>query len=231
MTTKKVAIITGASQGIGRAVAKGLADDGYNLILIARTKNKLQSLQKEISHLPIQSIIISCDITHTEELLKQLDVATNQMGRVDVLVNNAGIYIDGTLETSLDDYQKIFDINFKAQLVFLKEVLPVMQMQKSGHVFNIASLAGKFGYSTKGAYCSSKFALVGLSEALYDEFSKQGVKITSICPSWVATDMASDSSIPEDKMIQSDDILNTIRWLIHLSPGAFIKEVVMHTAD
>ena len=232
MQLAKVAVVTGASRGIGRAVALGLAEDGYDVVLIARTENKLIALENQIKKFGVKSKIICTDITDFDFLTQALNAVIKEWGRVDVLVNNAGIYRDGTLEASLDDYQAVFEVNLKAQLVMIKTILPVMQKQKSGLIVNVASISGKVGYSASGAYCSSKFALVGLSESLYNEYSSQGIKITSICPSYVATDMAKDAGaeIPENEMIQTADILQTIRWLLQLSPYAFVKEIVLDIA-
>lgn len=230
MHTGKIAIITGASRGIGKAVAEGLAKDGFNLALIARTKNKLIELQERIKSFGVKSKIICADITDFDSITKSLGEIIDEWGRVDLLLNNAGIFRGGSLEATLDDYQVLFDVNFKAQLAIIKTVLPVMQKQKNGLIVNIASIAGKVGYENLGAYGSSKFALVGLSESLYNEYSKQGIKITSICPGYVATDMAKGAEISEAEMIQPDDILETIRWLLLLSPHAFVKEIILDTS-
>lgn len=202
MSSRKVAIITGASRGIGNVVAEGLAEDGYDVVLIARTEDQLLELEKQIKKYGVKSKIICLDITNFEAMTNAVNDVIKQWGRVDILVNNAGIFKDGSLETSLEDYQILFDVNFKAQLALIKTVMPFMQSQRSGYVFNIASIAGKIGYANIGAYTSSKFALVGLSESLYDEFSVQGIKITSICPGYVATDMAKGAEISETEMIQ-----------------------------
>jgi short-subunit dehydrogenase len=230
MELGKVAIITGASRGIGREVAKGLAQDGYNVVLIARTESKLLALADEIKQYGVQSKIVCQDLSHFEEVSKALSIIIKEWGRVDVLVNNAGIFRYGTLETSLDDYQALFDTNVKAQLVLINKTLPVMQKQGSGYIINIASVAGKVGLATIGAYSASKFALVGLSESLYNEYSAQGIKITAICPGYVATEMTKDAQVPQEKMMQPHDILQTIRWLLHLSPTAFVKEVIVNSS-
>ena len=230
MELEKVAIITGASRGIGREVAKGLAQDGYNVILIARTESELLALADEIKQHGVQSKIISEDITHFEDLSKALNSIINEWGRADILVNNAGIFRNGTLEASLNDYQALYDVNVKAQLALIRNVLPFMQSQGSGYIFNIASVAGKVGWPTIGAYSASKFAFVGLSESLYNEYSTQGIKITAICPGYVATDMSKDAEVPQTEMVQPHDILQTIRWLLHLSPTAFVKEVIINNS-
>lgn len=229
MLTKKVALITGASRGIGHEIARGLAEDGYNVILIARDEQKLKMLAKQVTDYGIKAHIICEDITHYENINKELANIFKQWGRIDVLVNNAGVFKDGTLETSLDDYQELFYVNFKAQLMILRTVVPLMLQQNKGYIFNIASLAGKTGFAKIGAYASSKFALVGLSESLYQEYTSQGIKITAICPGFVNTDMAKRAPMPTEEMIQPQDILQTIRWLLQLSPHACVKEVILNT--
>lgn len=227
MKAEKVAIITGASRGIGREVAYGLAEEGYNVILIARNKNQLIELQNEIAKFSVQSELIVGDITQFETMNDQLNLILKKWGRCDVLVNNAGIFINGTLDTTLEDYQLLFDTNFKAQLSFIKAVIPYMKKQGKGYIFNIASMAGKIGYATIGAYTSSKFALVGLTESLHAEYSSQGIKITAICPGYVATDMANGAPISEKEMIQTNDISLIIKNLLTLSPHAFVKEIII----
>lgn len=229
--TNMVAIVTGANRGIGREVALGLAKDGYDIILIARKRDPLIELQHEISKFSVKSELINLDITQFESLEKQLNYVLKKYGRCDVLVNNAGIFINGTLDATLEDYQQLFDINFKAQIALIKIVIPYMQKQKNGYVFNIASLAGKIGYSHIGAYTSSKFALVGLNESLHAEYSSQGIKFTAICPGFVATDMANGAPISQNEMIQTKDMYKIIKGLLTLSSNAFIKEVIIETAD
>jgi len=231
MKIEKVAIITGASQGIGKEVAYGLAEEGYSVILIARKKDKLIELQNELKNFSVQSELIVCDITKFEMINEQVALILKKWGRCDVLVNNAGIFLDGTLDATLEDYQQLFDINFKAQLALIKTVIPFMTKQASGYVFNMASLAGKIGYANIGAYTSSKFALVGLTESLHAEYSSQGIKFTSICPGFVATEMANGAPIPESEMIQTKDIFKIIKGLLLLSRHAFVKEIVINTAN
>jgi NAD(P)-dependent dehydrogenase (short-subunit alcohol dehydrogenase family) len=229
MSTKKVAIVTGANRGIGREVAKSLAED-YHVILIARKKVELIELQHEIAKFSGQSEMIVGDITDFDVINEQLNLILKKLGRCDVLVNNAGIFIGGTLDATLDDYQQLFDTNFKAQLAFIKTVIPYMQKQKSGYIFNLASLAGKVGYADIGAYTTSKFALVGLTESLHAKYSLEGIKVTSICPGFVATDMANGAPIAVDEMIQTKDIAEIIKGLLALSPKAFVKEIIINTA-
>jgi len=229
MKIEKVAIITGANRGIGREVARSLAAEGYSVILVARKKAPLIELQNELAEFSIQSELIVNDITQFETISKQLDLILKKWGRCDVLVNNAGMFVFGTLGATLENYQQLFDTNLKAQLVFIKTVIPYMKKQGNGYVFNIASMAGKVGYANIGAYTSSKFALVGLTESLHAEHSSKGIKFTAICPAFVATDMTKNGShfIPQNEMIQTQDISKIIKELLTLSPNAFVKEILI----
>jgi short-subunit dehydrogenase len=123
-------------------------------------------------------------------------------------------------------------VNVTASLAFVQAVAPVMKDRHSGHIFNVASRAGKVGFADEGAYSASKFALVGLSESLYKELSASGIKVTSLCPSWVDTDMAQEAGTPlgHKDMIQPADLAKTIHWLLSLSPATCVKEVILECA-
>jgi len=231
MKIEKVAIITGANRGIGREVARSLAEAGYSVILVDREKNQLIELQNELAKFSIQSALIVNDITQFETVSKQLDLILKKWGRCDVLVNSAGIFILGTLNATLENYQQPFDTNLKAQLVFIKTVIPYMKKQGSGYVFNIASMAGKIGFPNTGAYNISKFAVVGMNDTLHAEYSSLGIKFTAICPALVATDMTKNGApIPQNEMIQTQDISKIIKGLLTLSPNAFIKEILINVS-
>jgi len=230
MSDKGLAIITGASQGIGACIAKGLATDGYQTVLIARNQNRLQSIANEIKSLKNTSepICISVDITNHRELKQDLKEKTNERN-ISVLVNCAGLWLDGSLEESEENVLKIFDVNVISPYLILQEVVKKMKKQRDGYIFNISSRAGRYGFSNGGLYSASKFALVGLSESLYRELASFNIKVTAICPGWVKTEMAKDAGTPlkDDEMIQPEDILNSIKYLLRLSKSACIKELLL----
>ena len=229
-TQNKTALITGASKGIGKAIAIGLAELEYQTILIGRNRDDLKSVKKEIVKKgytePVQ---FELDITDSENVKKTVAKIVREFGRIDILINNAGIHFDGTLELSKQDFSKMLDTNLTAQFVMLQEVVPVMKKQKSGYIFNVASRSGKVGFAGSGAYCASKFGLLGLNESLYRELTPRGIKVTALCPAWVNTNMAKKAGSPlqPEEMIQPGDLFKTIRWLLELSPGACVKEVVL----
>ena len=232
-TDNKVAVITGASKGIGKAISIGLASLGYQTILIGRDLHDLEGVSQEIvNDSNLAPKIQQLDITDSVASKNCIQNILNDYGRINVLVNNAGIYFHGTSDDiSEGDFTKMLETNLTAQYRIIKEVVPVMKLQKSGSIFNVASRAGKVGFSGSGAYSASKFGLVGLNESLYRELVPLGISVTALCPGWVDTKMATEagSTLIGEQMIQPEDLFKTINWLLSLSPGACVKEVVLGT--
>lgn len=228
--TQKVALVTGATRGIGKAVSIGLAKMEYRIVLTGRNKNDLKKVAEEIrnSHSP-NPIIFQLDITNSKQVSETIKKIVEETGKIDVLINNAGIFYDGSLSLSEKKFKALLETNLTAQFVVLKEVVPVMKKQKSGYIFNISSRAGVIGFAGNAGYVASKFGFVGLSQSMYRELTPRGIKVTAICPSWVNTRMAYEAGTPAkpEEMIQPEDIFQTIKWLLTLSPGACIKEIVV----
>ena len=228
----KVAIITGANKGIGKAIAMGLATLNYQTVLIGRNEADLDKVSTQIEREnKIQPLVFQLDITNSKAVREIIQTVVERFGRIDVLVNNAGIYFGGSSTISEEDFRKMLETNLTAQFVFLHKVIPVMKKQQSGYIFNVASRAGKIGFSDSGGYSASKFGLVGLSQSLYRELNPLGIRVTALCPGWVNTKMAYEAGTPlqGEQMIQPEDLFETIKWLLSLSPGACVKEVVLET--
>ena len=226
----KVAIITGASKGIGKAISIGLGQMNYQTILIGRNLDDLKDTADEISKIGVPNpALFSVDITHSEKVKETVTEITMQFGRIDILVNNAGIHFGGSLDLPEKDFKTMVETNIVAHLVFAQEGVPVMKKQQSGYIFNVASRSAKVGFAGSGGYCASKFGLLGLSESLYRELTPQGIKVTALCPAWVNTRMAREAGTPleADEMIQPEDLFQTVQWLLNLSAGACVKEVVI----
>ncbi len=232
MIKERVALVTGASRGIGRALAQGLASEGFKVAIVARSDEELKKLAAEVDRVS-ESLVCSIDISDDRLVKDAVASILRKWGRVDVLVNNAGIFELGSLDVAASSLDRLYQINLKAPFCFMQEVLPVMRKQKSGYIFNIASVSGIEGYAGYGAYASSKFALVGLNEAIFKEISKEGIKITAICPSWVDTAMAQEANLPMtgDLMIQPGDIMKTVLWLMSLSSSACVSKVVINCSS
>ncbi|MCG6188986.1 SDR family oxidoreductase [Maribellus maritimus] len=227
---QKVALITGASRGIGKAIAIGLAKTGYRVVLMGRSLNDLDKVAREIQNFTSpEPFVYQLDISNSQQITETIKKIVKETGRIDVLVNNAGIFFDGSLSLSEEKFKTLLDVNLTAQFVILQEVVPVMKIQKTGYIFNISSRAGVIGFAGNAGYVASKFGFVGLSQSLYRELTPQGIKVTTICPSWVNTRMAYEAGTPAEpeEMIQPEDIFETIKWLLGLSPGASVKEIVV----
>jgi len=226
----KVALITGA-RGIGKAVALGLASEGYRICLLSRSKKSLEIATNEIvknSQLSFEPLVYECDVTNIDLVNKVIENIIQKVGHIDVLFNNAGILHDGTLE-SVKDFNDMINVNLIGAFNILHAVVPYMKKRQQGYIFNLASLCGKMGYAGIGAYTASKFGLVGLSESLFNELAPCNVKVTTICPGFVATDMVSHLEYPpQNLMIQPDDIFQVMLGLLQLSPQACVKEIVVH---
>ncbi|MCK3682521.1 SDR family oxidoreductase [Maribellus sp. YY47] len=224
----RIAVITGAGRGIGEAIAYGLADMNYQTVLIGRNLKNMEQVSAEIvNNGGLAPVIFELDITHTSQMRETVKAIVEKLGRVDVLVNNAGVYFDGTLELSETEFQTMLTTNLTAQFNLTKEIVPLMQQQRTGYIFNIVSRSGKVGFAGSGGYSASKFGMLGLSESLYRELTPLGIKVTALCPGWVNTQMAFDAGTPlkAEEMIQPEDLFKTIRWLLELSPVACVKEL------
>lgn len=231
----KIALITGA-RGIGKTVALGLAKDGYRICLLSRSQTSLQEAVTEIieyAQLPssFEPSMYECDVSNTTLVNQSIKDIIKKFGQIDVLFNNAGILRDGTLE-SAKDFNDMINVNLIGAFNILHAVVPHMKKRQQGYIFNLASICGKVGYAGIGAYTASKFGLVGLSESLFNELASCNVKVTAICPSYVATDMVSHLEYPpQSLMIKPDDILQIVKGLLQLSSQACVKEIVVHCRE
>lgn len=234
MNLPKLAIVTGASRGIGKTVSMGLAADGYRVALVARSKDKLDAVADKIKNELIAErrldpIVYPANVADHRQVKTLVSDIVEKCQRIDILFNNAGQGTTGTLELDIKEFDNLLSVNLKGPFSFLKFVVPVMKRQKSGHIINLASRNGKVSVAGLGGYAASKFGLVGLAEALYRELSSEGIKVTTLCPGWVNTDMAIEAGSPHhpSEIIQPEDILATIRWLLGLSKSVSIMEVLM----
>lgn len=182
-------LITGASSGIGRTAACALARVGARLALVARRKDRLMQLAWEIRKQEGLAEAIPCDVTSLESMHAAVRECVARFGRLDVLVNNAGAGLFATAEeTTADDLDQMLAVNLKGTFHGIQAALPVMRRQGSGHIINVASTAGRRGSPYVGAYCASKFAVVGLTESLRTELLGSGIRVSLFCPGATRTE-------------------------------------------
>jgi 3-oxoacyl-[acyl-carrier protein] reductase len=194
MNNLNTALVTGGGRGIGKETAILLAKKGLNVTICSRTQTEVDSVVKEIRSIGNDRIIgRKCDVSVSTEVNALIKEALDNFGRIDVLVNNAGIsYVKKLIDTSEEEWDRTLDINLKGAFLFSKAIVPQMIKNNFGVIINISSGAGKVGFEDISAYCASKFGMMGLSESLAWEVANYNIRVMTICPGEVATKMQED---------------------------------------
>lgn len=231
--TQQYALITGASSGIGKAVAQYLAKENYHLILIARNLKKLEKTKNELAKInhQIDIQIHSIDLSNLEESYRKVTNIINSIEELAVTFNNAGIARYDTSETSLDDFKALMDTNVNGMFAVAKASALKMKKQNSGYIINLSSAAGIRAYPRAGSYAASKFAVVGFSQALMKEMANYKVKVTSICPSAIDTDMTKNFQLDNKEKLKTNDIVKTVDYLLNLGETAIIDHIVIEVRE
>ena len=197
----KVVLITGASSGIGYASAIQFAKKGANIILVARKKNKLEQTAKDLKKFNVSTLVCECDVSDKSQVKKMSQKVFEKYESIDILVNNAGFAIYGSISSlTTEEIESQISTNYLGMVYCIKNFLPLMLKKKSGHIVNVASVAGSFGLPGIASYCASKFAMLGFSEGLKHELKGTGIGITVVSPIMVRTnffDHPSFSKMPK----------------------------------
>ncbi|HZS75240.1 MAG TPA: SDR family oxidoreductase [Ktedonobacteraceae bacterium] len=208
----QVALITGASSGIGAAIARAFLGEGADLVVVARREERLTELANEAQKSGRRCAIVVGDVREEETAARAVSTAVQQMGRLDILVNNAGIARYGNLiQTSADDYDAMMDTNMRSTFLFTRHAVPVLLERGSGAIINISSMAGVMGFAGESVYCATKFAQVGFTQALDRELRPRGIKVGVICPGGVKTELAlgtgrTPEGVAESGMMEAEDV-------------------------
>ena len=228
----RAALITGGSSGIGLAIARALGEDGYRLTISARRPDKLEAAADGLRDEGLDVHPVPANMADEEEIRNLVAAHRERTGRLDVLVNNAGIGIGGAVaeaETKKLDLQ--LNVNLRAVYLLAREAIPMLKEAGGEHgkalMVYTASYAGKHGQGWLAAYSATKFGVVGLSQALHKELSQDGVQVTALCPGFVATPMTDwvEGQVPKDEMIQPEDIAEGIRFLLRTSRHCVVPEL------
>lgn len=225
-------VITGASKGLGKAIAEVFADDkqGHSFFLCARNKEELDRTAKELQgRFPrINMYSKTCDIGDKQEVTAFVNWISEQTPRVDILVNNAGIFYPGSVHNEDEGMlEKMIQVNLYGAYHLTRLLLPGMMKAKSGHIFNICSIASLAAYDNGGAYSISKFALYGFSKNLREEMKPYDIKVTHVLPGAAYTDSWSRSNIDPKRIMEAADVAKMIYAAAHLSPQACVEEIIM----
>jgi 3-oxoacyl-[acyl-carrier protein] reductase len=223
----KTALITGAGKGIGRAIAIALAQEGVNVILLARTQSDIDEVAKEVKALGVKSFALTADVADINSVNNAVEKALAEFKSIDILINNAGIAAFGNfLELEPAAWERIIQVNLMGTYYVTRAVLPNMIERQTGDIINISSTAGLNGNALTSAYSASKFAVLGLTDSLMQEVRKHNIRVTALTPSTVATDMAKELKLTDgnpDKVMQSEDIAELIIAQLKLNRRVFIK--------
>ena len=228
----RAALITGGSSGIGLAIARALGQDGYGMTLSARRPDKLEAAARRLDEEGIAVHSVAANMASEDEIKSAVTAHRERFGRLDVLVNNAGIGIGAAVadtETKKLDLQ--LNVNLRAVYLVARECIPMLKEAGARHgkalMANTASIAGKRGQGWLAAYSATKFGVVGLSQALHKELSNDGIQVTALCPGFVATPMTDwiEGQVPKEKMIQPEDIAESVRFLLRTSPHCAVPEI------
>jgi 3-oxoacyl-[acyl-carrier protein] reductase len=212
----KVAIVTGAGRGIGKAVSVSLAKAGCRVVLAARTREQIEAVQKKILSQGGDALAIPTDLTADEDIQRLVEESQAKWGAVDILINNAGWGKRApVVGASLTDWDQTFRLNLRAPMVLAKALLPNMIAKREGAVINIGSVSGKTGEANGAAYSASKFGLIGFTQSLYEEVREHSIKVAVILPGFVDTPLIPPNrQLDRSKMIQADDIAQTVLFVL-----------------
>jgi NAD(P)-dependent dehydrogenase (short-subunit alcohol dehydrogenase family) len=233
MAAGKAAIVTGASSGIGLAIAKVLGEEGFALTLAARRPEKLEGAAKELQGAGYDVQAVPASLSEEAEVQKVVAAHREKYGRLDVLVNNAGVGIGapvGEIQTKHIDMQ--LSVNLRSIVIFYRECIDMLRESAAEHhntlVVNTSSISGKRGEGWLSVYSASKHGVVGWTEAMNKELSPEGIKSIALCPAFVDTPMTDfvKGQVPAEEMIRPEDIAEAVRYLLRVSPACVVPEMM-----
>ncbi|HYL43623.1 MAG TPA: SDR family oxidoreductase [Ktedonobacteraceae bacterium] len=208
----QVALITGASSGIGLAIARSFLNESADLVVVARRSERLQEIADEAQKHGRRCEVIVGDVREEETALHAVQTTIQRLGHLDILVNNAGIgrYADLT-GTNVDDYDAMMDTNMRSTFLFTRHVVPILLARGTGTIITIASMAGVMGFAGEAVYCATKFAQVGFTQALDRELRPYGIKVGVVCPGGVKTEFAigtgrTEEGVAVSGMLEAEDV-------------------------
>lgn len=225
-----VAVITGASKGLGKAMAEKFISQGFHLAICARNKKVLEQTRDELQLINKDCCILAipCDLSVKEEAIQFGHQILETFQQLDVLINNTGIYLPGDVSTEADGtLETLIQTNLYSAYHLTRTLLPAMIAQGRGHIFNISSVAALKAYPNGGAYSISKFALEGFSQNLREEMKPLGIKVTTVNPGATMSDSWKGSGIDENRILRATDVADVIWNAYALSPQAVVENIIM----
>ncbi len=229
----KVAIVTGASRGIGRAISVALALEAATVVLAARSIGKLQETADKVTEAGGKAEIVVTELTEEESIKNLVKTTSEKFGRLDILVNNAGVTHSAMLEvTATEDWERCMQINARAPFILCREALGLLKKSQAGYIINIASVVGVKGYPLQSAYTSSKHALRGMTISLAEELKGSNIRVHLLCPGGVDTELVQKvrPDIKKDELMQPEEIAELVLYLVTHKGNAVIDELHIRRA-
>jgi NAD(P)-dependent dehydrogenase (short-subunit alcohol dehydrogenase family) len=230
---ERAAIVTGASSGIGLAIARVLGQEGYGLTVAARRPEKLEAAAEDLADEGLEVQAIAANVADEEEIQKVVAAHRDRYGRLDVLVNNAGVGVGAAVaEIATKRVDMQLDINLRSIILFYRECMPMLREAAGEHknvlIVNTSSISGKHGEAWLSVYSATKHAVVGWTEAMNKEIGAEGIKSTALCPAFVDTPMTDfvKEHVPAEEMIRPEDIAESVRFLLRVSPACVVPEIM-----
>ncbi len=229
---KRRALITGASSGIGKATALAFAKAGIDVALVSRSLNKLEAVRQAVEHTGVEAKAYAVDLARILEVKEKIQAIALDFGDINILVNNAGIAYTGNLsEISLEGWQQVIDLNLTSVFQCIAGILPSMRDQGTGTIINIASISAKQPFPGWGAYSVSKAGLIALSQTLAQEERTHGIRVTTICPGAVNTELWDTETVhinlDRSKMLTPEIVAQSILHTVLLPQQAVIDELTL----
>lgn len=225
---KQSAFVTGASRGIGRAIALRLADRGYDLYLLARDASRLADTVAQCEQFGATVGSLVGDLADETYMDRAIQSATEQFGQIDVLINNAGAAVRAAVQNAdLGAWREVLDVNFNAVVYLSRKILPLMIEKKSGVVVNISSISGRNTNAGGAIYCASKHALNGFSGCMFEDVRDFGIKVATIMPGFVETNLTAELDLNASNMLQPNDVADAVQYILTASASCCPTEIVL----
>ena len=229
-TANKRAVVTGATKGLGLAIAHQLAQAGYDVFIGGRNMGELEATVALLNsgYPETKASFAQADLSKKKEVFSFAQAVLAGGSTVDVLVNNAGTYLPGDVSTEEEGrLEKLIETNLYSAYHLTRHLLPAIQQSQGGHIFNMCSIASLSAYPGGGSYSISKFALLGFNKALRAELQDQGIKVTAILPGATWSDSWKGVDLPYDRLMQADDVAKAVMACLQLSPAACMEEMIL----
>ncbi len=225
-----IAIITGATKGIGRATAALFASHGYNLAICSRNQEDLDETKRKLEkdHPGVEVYTQPVDVSQASDIQSFAESIKTKYASIDVLVNNAGVFIPGSIKDEPDgNLQKMMDTNLYSAYNLSREIIPHMTRAGHGHIINICSIASITAYANGGSYAISKWAMLGFSKCLREELKTEGIKVTAVLPGATWSNSWEGVDLPKDRLMEAEDIAQVIYGTVSLGKNAVVEDIVI----